>query len=132
MRIQTRSQENAKRIYNQVEQISRADERLKKEYGIWCQRLPILILRSGLSQATGFLWAKAEQNESKASGILLKHLAKHLNVPNAETPADFHRHINRSELQEYQRLTRLTLEASLWYKRYAESLFDVKSGEENA
>ncbi len=118
MTIRTRSQENAIQIYKQVNSVKKE---FQKEYEIWCKKLPILILRNGLSQATGFLWAKAKQNESDPPGLLLKHLAEHLKIPSAET---LHRHVIKADLPEYQRLTRLTLEASLWYKRYTESLFE--------
>ena len=126
MSIASRSQQNAQKAFDQVCQV---DRKIQADYKIWCQKLPMLILRNGLSQATGFMLAKSsDDSDNSASGLLLRHIAE-ISGQVADA-AEFHQVIIHAELPEYQRLTRQILQASVWYKRYSESLFeDSKSGE---
>jgi CRISPR-associated protein Cmr5 len=121
--MRTRSQQDAQAIYLQV---SRVPQNLGKQYGALCHRFPVLVLRSGLAQAIGFLRAKAKANNGlgeSAHGLLLAHLAGHLGQ-NAEAQA-FQERVNTASLDEYRRLTRAALAAAVWYKRYAESVLGV-------
>lgn len=124
--MRTRSQRDAQAIYRQIERIQNKPEKLRKQYGALCHRFPMLVLRSGLSQALGFLCAKADNDfTDSAHGLLLRHLADHLG-DNAE-PQVFQRTVNAADLNDYRRLTRAALAAAVWYKRYAESVLGVEA-----
>jgi CRISPR-associated protein Cmr5 len=126
----TRSQRHAQAIYRQVDQVSQMAENLKKGYGSLCHRFPVMVLRSGLAQAVGFLHAKAggDGDRAAAYGLLLTHLASHLH--NKADARIFQNHVHQASLAEYRRLTREALAASVWYKRYAQSLLGVDASDD--
>lgn len=127
----TRSQSNSKLAFDQINNLS-IDDKKKKQYGQLCHFFPILVLRSGLAQATGFFLAKAGDEEDSAHGIFLKHMSAVTNGSGDELPKNFQQRICAADLAEYQRMTRKILAASVWYKRFAESLLHVKAGEHDA
>lgn len=141
--MQTRSQEYSETIFNQIDNleftVDEANEekrqkkikKLKKQYGSLCHNFPIMVLRSGLSQAVAFVWIKAKNDAGTPHGYFLKHLSALTDGSTNETPAAFQKRINEAELTEYQRLSRKVLAASIWYKRFAESLLEVKAGEDH-
>lgn len=98
-------------------------DKKKKRYGALCHKLPNLVLRSGLAQAVGFLSAKAGGNADSPEGTLLAHFANH--VGGQTNTNQFLQNVNAAPLPDYMRLTRATLDAALWYKRYAQSLLGV-------
>lgn len=124
MSIATRSQKNAQAVYTQISQV---DDERQADYKIWCHKFPILILRNGLSQATGFLLAKSGSDNNNASGLLLHHVAELMGKRDAE---ELHQQVIRASLPEYQRLTRQILQAAIWYQRYSQSLFEEKDKKE--
>ena len=139
--MQTRSQQLSKQVFEQImpmkesideETDSGRKTKLKKAaktYGSLCHNFPVMVLRSGLSQAVAFVWVKAKENSDSPHGKFLSHLSELTNATNNETPQQFQARINTLPLAEYQRLTRIILTASIWYKRFAESLLDVKAGD---
>jgi len=121
-----------KEAIDQAEKTS-DQEKLKKEaktYGSLCHNFPLMVLKSGLSQAVAFVWVKSKGKEEKPQAQFLKHLAELVEFSPANNPSKFQIHINELQLIEYQRYTRKILAASIWYKRFAESILDVKAGEE--
>jgi CRISPR-associated protein Cmr5 len=128
--MQTRAQKNSKQAYEHISQLqlSGTDAKL---YGSICHTFPIMVLRSGLAQSVAFLWIKAE-SDKPAYQTFLKHLSLISNGPSNETYKDFQQRIQEMDLAEYQRTTRTILNASVWYKRFAESMLNVKAGEDEA
>lgn len=115
------------------EKNSKKEDSLKKDaktYGSLCHNFPLMVLKSGLSQAIAFVWVKAKANEKTPQAQFLKHLAELIKFSPSDKPSQFQQHINELELMEYQRYTRKILAASIWYKRFAESILEVKAGEE--
>ncbi len=104
---------------------------LEAEYRTQALNLPTMILQSGLAQAVGFLMAKSKiGNEGSATAkqkafqILLGHLENLLNKNlNGES---LNQVILKSNITEYQTLTRNALEASSWLKRYTQALLRKK------
>ena len=107
-------------------------EKSAKTYGSLCHNFPLMVLKSGLSQAVAFVWVKAQSKgkEKSPQAQFLRHLAELVKFSPSNNPSEFQNHINGLELMEYQRYTRKILAASIWYKRFAESILDVKAGEE--
>jgi len=141
--MQTRSQEYSKKVFGQILPMKKAiddaetdskekQERKKaaKTYGSLCHNFPLMVLKSGLSQAVAFVWVKAKANQENPQAKFLEHLAELVEFTPADNHAEFQKHINELELMEYQRYTRKILAASIWYKRFAESILDVKAGED--
>lgn len=139
--MQTRAQQYSKQAYELISQL-RLEDSEKKRYGSICHRFPIMVLRSGLAQAVAFLRIKAEtktkdegNNESKADKLVdnaYKKFLCHLSliIYGKIIQADeFQQKIHTMELNEYQRATRSVLNAGIWYKRFAESLLNVKAGD---
>ena len=97
----------------------------KKAYGALAHKLPGMILQNGLAQATGFLLAKDK------SDVLLDDLNAVLRaagaVPagTADTGPALHDLIIRSDLTDTMNLTRRSLEASAWIKRYVQGVLRV-------
>lgn len=127
-----RSQQYALTAYDLVKNVKIEKEQGKKElaegYRTLALNFPNMILQSGLCQAVGFLLAKGTEDDENGKKseknahfvLLLKHLTKLLN-DNDKTDA-FHKHILECDLDKYQLLTRNTLEAASWLKRYTQAL----------
>lgn len=103
-----------------------------KKYGALAHKLPGMILENGLSQATGFLLAK-NNAEHRA---LLDDLCAVLQTAETTTAADgpgLHQEIIASDLDRTLILTRRSLQAGGWLKRYAQGVLGVDAtGERTA
>ncbi len=94
------------------------------KYGALAHKLPGMILENGLSQATGFLLAKGNA-EHRA---LLDDLCAVLQAAETTAAADgpgLHQEIIAADLNRTLILTRRSLEASGWLKRYAQGVLGV-------
>ena len=87
------------------------------KYRTLALNFPTMIMQSGLAQAIGFLMAKGKDEHK----IILDHLEKILERPN------LHADILKSDIAEYQILTRKALNASSWLKRYSQALLSKES-----
>ena len=124
---ETRTHAVAKTAYEYV--AARRHSPMRKEYSALAHKLPGMILQSGLAQATGFLLAK-DKDEHRA---LLDDLNAVLRAAQATTTEDgpaLHDAVIGSGLQEAVNLTRWSLEASGWIKRYAQAVLDAKTSSE--
>ena len=100
----------------------------KKQYGALAHKLPGMILQNGLAQATGFLLAKGKGRDTNEHHALLTDLHAVLHGARATTAADgegLHQEIIAADLAQTLRLTRRSLEASGWLKRYAQGVLGV-------
>lgn len=117
--MKTRTHAVATKAYECV--AAHTNDPRRKEYGALAHALPGMILQNGLAQATGFLLAKGK-GEHKA---LLNDLNTVLRSSGASAASDgdaLHQLIIDSDLGRTMRLTRLSLEASGWMKRYAQGV----------
>ena len=121
--IETRTRMTANEAYQRV--IAHRGKPSEKDYKSLANSLPGLILQNGLAQATGFLVANSKgKGEHKA---LLDDLSAVLRaakvVVDAADGEQLHREIIGSDSpRHWMQLTRHSLEASAWIKRYAQGL----------
>ena len=115
--MQTRDQEYAVDVY---ERVSNVEEDDRKRYGAMAHQLPILIRTAGLAQALAFL----DSRDNKAHKQLLTDLAGTVGKSGTLLKS-----AREAGIGEYMHLTRQVMAALLWYKRFAQSVLDVKSSE---
>ena len=118
--MQTLEQIYAGKIYPLVKAYEKDDGR--KYYGGMAQKLPILVRNAGLAQALAFVDAKASGVREKPYKALLENLAQVVGEGNAE---QYLRKSRDAELPEYMDLTRKTLLALTWFKRFSQSILKV-------
>ena len=97
------------------------DDTRKKEYRALAHSLPGMILQNGLAQATGFLLAKGK-DEHRALLDDLNDVLRLAKASGAEDGPALHRLVIDADLARTMRLTRQSLQASGWIKRYAQGL----------
>ena len=106
------------------ERIDGAREVDAKRYGALAHKLPGMLLENGLAQTTGFLLAKARPEHH----ALLDDLQAVLRAAEATSAADgpgLHREVLDADLARTMILTRRSLEAGGWLKRYAQGVLGV-------
>jgi CRISPR-associated protein Cmr5 len=97
-------------------------ETAKKKYGSMAHKFPVLVRTAGLAQAVAFVEARGNDDQR----ALMNHLA--ITVGKTDRKALYEATRNAG-LLEYMLLTRQVLEASVWFKRFAESVLDVQAGD---
>jgi CRISPR-associated protein Cmr5 len=111
--LQTRSQRFASSAFGHVDALKAASGSGK--YKAITRNLPVLIRTAGLAQALAFIPSGEEQERMHEAlvGQLSETVGADLRAAcrNPQLP-----------LEQYMRLTRDTLDALVWYKRFAESL----------
>lgn len=125
--MKTRAQEYSQHAYQQISALHFDNDKQKKLYGSICHQFPVMVLRSGLAQSVAFLWVRAA-NGKPAYEKFIQHLSAITGLE-GETQDDFQQRIQQMNLDEYRRTTRTILNACVWYKRFAESLLNVRAGE---
>lgn len=121
--MQTRSQQLAQTIFEQVSEIEQKGDAYRKKYGSMAHKLPVLIRTAGLTQALAFVEARGADEHRK----LLEHLAAVIGAGTREQLLDRSRTLS---LTTYRRLTQDALTALLWYKRFAQSVLHVDANVE--
>ncbi|MGZ5434688.1 MAG: type III-B CRISPR module-associated protein Cmr5 [Pyrinomonadaceae bacterium] len=111
--LQTRSQRFASSAFDNVDALKASAGRDK--YKAITRNLPVLIRTAGLAQALAFVPSGEEQK--RMHEMLVGHLSVTLGTKLVDACRD-----RNLPLEEYMRLTRATLDALVWYKRFAESL----------
>ena len=124
--MKTLEQQFAAQIYDQVLPYKGKEEAERKQYGSMTYTLPILVRSAGLAQALAFVASRKKDVYDQ----LLDHLAKVV-LGNTADKEGYLEQSRKAEMQEYMRLTRRTMLALKWYKRFAESVLDVKSTDAN-
>jgi CRISPR-associated protein Cmr5 len=120
--MQSRKQRLAKAIWGKFE------HQTDKKYGTWAHKLPVLIRSAGLAQALAFVVSKTKENTPERT--MLNDFANVVSSPH-QTLEAFTSHVRTANLQEYMRLTRLSLEVCVWFKRFTESKLNVSSTSED-
>jgi CRISPR-associated protein Cmr5 len=124
--MKTLEQELADKVYKQVAdyaEVNKKDSPERKKYGSMAHKLPILVRTAGLAQALAFV----ESRGKKPHHELLEHLAQAVSQSGRDA---FVNQSRTAAMQEYVYLTRKTMLALKWYKRFAESVLDVKATDE--
>ena len=121
----------AREAYARVEH--RNDENTnRKKYGALAHKLPSMLLENGLAQATGFLLAKGT-SEHLALLDDLNAVLGAAGATNTVNGSDLHQAVIESDLNRTMILTRSSLEASGWLKRYVQGVLGVDAtGEDTA
>lgn len=117
--MKTRDQEYAADVYKRVLEVKKAEEAERNRYGAMAHQLPILIRTAGLAQALAFL----ESRDTKGHKQLLIDLTATVGKPAGTLAAS----ARGAEMSDYMRLTRQVMAALLWYKRFAQSVLDIKN-----
>lgn len=113
--MKIRTQDLAKSAYPLVSSMQGAS--FEAKYRTLALTFPTMIMQNGLSQAIGFLMAKDKEEHRE----ILSHIAKLLNCLNGKA---LHEIILKSNITEYQLLTRRAIDAASWLKRYTQALLD--------
>ena len=114
----------ATRAYECVE--ARRESRAKKKYGALAHKLPGMIIENGLAQATGFLLAKGDVEHRDLLNDLNAVLAA-AGATKTNDGSGLHQAIIDGGLDRTLVLTRRSLEASGWLKRYAQGVLGVSA-----
>ncbi len=129
MTIQTIQQQYAKTVYEQVLEFDKAhsgkEDKARKEYGSMAHKLPVLVRQAGLVQALVFVATRGKGKDSQKE--FLEHLAQTMG---AGSFGDLLDQVRTAPLVEYMLLTRQTLWALEWYKRFAQSVLGIDPTEE--
>jgi CRISPR-associated protein Cmr5 len=110
----------AAKIYDQVFAVKDLPDH--KKYGSMAYTLPILVRTAGLAQALAFVTTRGKNKENNPYDRLLDHLAEVVGEPNRGSLLKKSR---EADLQNYMYLTRRTMLALKWYKRFAESVLEI-------
>jgi CRISPR-associated protein Cmr5 len=121
--MKTRDQQLAATIFEQTQEIKDKDKAEQKKYGSRSHQLPVLVRTAGLAQALAFVDARGNDMDK----LLLDHLATTVGHANRAALLTASR---KAPLDEYMLLTQQVLAALLWYKRFAQSVLDIKPGAE--
>lgn len=114
--MKIRTHQYAEAAYPLVEKMQK--DSFEAKYRTLALNFPTMIMQSGLAQSIGFLIAKGSDEHK----VYLCHIQEILKRPN------LHTEILKSDIEEYQLLTRKALDATSWLKRYTQALLK-KEGE---
>jgi CRISPR-associated protein Cmr5 len=120
--MQTRSQQYAQAAFPAVQrhypQPTKDLSKEQKEYRTVAKKFPSLIHTCGLAQAIAFYQAKGHTDYLDDLSRVVSR-AGHPEITNAQSLAE---HSRTDQLSVYMRLSRDTLTAAGWLKRYVEAL----------
>ena len=120
--MQTRSQQYAQAAFPAVQrhypEPTRDLSKEQKEYRTVAKKFPSLIHTCGLAQAIAFYQAKGHTDYLDDLAKVVGH-AGHPEIKDAKSLAE---HSRSDKLSLYMRLSRDTLKAAGWLKRYVEAL----------
>jgi CRISPR-associated protein Cmr5 len=124
----TRDQKYAMDAHDKVRQIQKHPK--AKSYGVMAHKLPMLIRSAGLAQALAFVESRGNECQRE----LLDDLASTIGKADRQellkaSRGEENTTNNEGQLQAYMRLTQQIMDALLWYKRFAQSILDVQSGD---
>jgi len=111
--IQTRDQKFANAAIKRIKTLKSEEQ---KDYKSTAQSFPALLMQSGLAQAVGFLSAKNKMRYLEDLQLVLQ-AAGVMRAGNT----DLQQQVIAVPLVEYRRLTRETLVAAGWLKRFAQA-----------
>ncbi|GGG19974.1 type III-B CRISPR module-associated protein Cmr5 [Paenibacillus aceti] len=112
----------AQTAYNCIKRIENAHVQSKanaQEYGRLCHRFPAMVMLNGLRLTVAYF---ESVNKGEMHQNYIADLGSVLGIQNwnEELP---------EQSSQYRHLTRRALQASVWFKRYAEAILKVEGGE---
>jgi len=110
--MQTRNQRWAHLAYTNVSSVK--GKECEAEYKRFSKKFPALISSCGLAQAMAFAEVKAPKDYCMHLALVMERES----FPNVAL------HARTDEVSEYQLLSRQTIAASSWIKRYAEAILE--------
>ncbi|MCM8611294.1 type III-B CRISPR module-associated protein Cmr5 [Accumulibacter sp.] len=119
----TRAQRQAAGALAAIQVIRDKPPKERKEYKARADNFPVLVLQAGLAQAVGFMRAKAAK--SPAYERYLGDLAEILGMAGGEA---LQQRAIDAGLPDYRQLTRDTLAAAGWLKRFGQAYLSDKEG----
>ncbi|GIV16455.1 MAG: hypothetical protein KatS3mg022_1890 [Armatimonadota bacterium] len=132
--MKTRAQQDMELAAKLVQEVADLDKETYKEtqqiYGSLCHSFPVMVRTCGLCQAIAFSQAKAGEGKDareKAHELLLKHVRKVLGVQ-----GDLLQVLREASASDYMLYTRRVLSAWVYFKRFAESILKVSSGQQGS
>lgn len=126
--MKTMQQEMAEKAYTKVADFGKINAKgspERNQYGGMAHKLPILVRTAGLAEALAFV----ESRGKTAHLDLLEDLAQ---VAAGINRTDFCAQSRETELQSYIFLTRQTMLALKWFKRFSQSVLDVDATQDEA
>ena len=123
--MHTNQQKYAQKAFGHAEEVAKKHKKgseYRQKYGSMSHKLPLLIRTSGLAQALAFVEAKNKPAYSE----LLNHLATTVKWQGATDGKALAAKSRTEHLDGYILLTRRVSSALIWYKRFAESILEVK------
>jgi CRISPR-associated protein Cmr5 len=121
--MQTREQRYAAAVYKKMKAYQTETANDIQAYGSMAHQLPVLIRTAGLSQALAFLQSRPKSAQSKTLYNDLREAIQTVSTLDLDTHRDV-------PLDRYMRLSDEALAALLWFKRYAQSLYDIDGTQE--
>ena len=115
----TRTQELATEAYRRV--VDHKGKSHEEKYSSLAHSFPSMILQNGLAQATGFLLAKGK-GEHQALLDDLNAVLRSAKAVASSSGSELHTEVIKADLSQTMQLTRHSLDASAWIKRYAQGL----------
>ncbi len=115
----TRTQHYAEKALSKIQAIEKKD--FAKEYKSRSDGFPVMVMQAGLAQAVGFMLAKG--SSSNAYSQYLDDLASVMGALNGKA---FHHKIIHAPIADYRQLTRETLNAAGWFKRFGQAYLTDK------
>ena len=131
MVVKTRTQKYAHQALECVDTLIKDKNNLAKEYKSRANGFSVMVMQAGLAQALGFLMAKSPD---AAYAAYFDDLAKVLNAGGsvaANNGEALQIKVLAAPLAEYRLLTRETLLAAGWIKRFAQAKIKTKKEGEN-
>src|SRR5262249_53489155 len=139
--MKTRTQHYAKEVFERVTEFKRCcietngktAKTSLSEHGSMAHRMPVLIRTAGLAQALAFVDASASKKRApRARGHPHRQLLEDLSQTSAAGSADDLLQASRKPgIDDYMRLSRESLAALSWFKRFAQSVLDVEPGDDH-
>jgi CRISPR-associated protein Cmr5 len=123
--MKTRAQQDMELAARLVQEVRKEDKETQQIYGGLCHSFPVMVRTCGLCQAIAFSKAKAGDGKDareRAHTLLLQHVQKLLALNGDVLPA-----VREASASEYMLYTRRLLTAWVYFKRFAESVLEVKS-----
>jgi len=135
--MKTRAQTQLELVADLVSEVAQKypeeGNQIRKTYGSLCHSFPVMVRTSGLCQAVAFSQAKAKGDDKRvaeAHGLLLNHLGELLSASDSSiSKNDVLEPIRKADAITYMLYTRQILAAWIYFKRFAESILNVKAGE---
>ncbi len=120
--MSTRQQRYAQEIHGLVSKRVNNNATFQNRYGALAHRMPMLIRSAGLAQALAFIDARG-----KVEGQALLDDVAFAVLGRADRQL-LMQQSRESSLLAYMHLTQQTLDALLWFKRFAQTILKVEAG----